>query len=137
MAPKKIGPCRGSFPRWHYNAASKKCEGFVFGGCRENLNNYLSKEECTNACSGSGIFSNLCYVANIRKRVHLGPYWFSVSSAFTIVSVGQRVSDTAYMACHCQTRSNSLPGNFHLVSSFLTLTLAVIPETETIASTTS
>lgn len=54
MAPMKIGPCRGSFPRWHYNAASEKCEKFDFGGCRENLNNYLSKGECDNACSGSG-----------------------------------------------------------------------------------
>eukprot|EP00066_Takifugu_rubripes_P025408 XP_011614674.1 PREDICTED: kunitz-type protease inhibitor 1 [Takifugu rubripes] len=53
MAPVKVGPCRGSFPRWHYNAASQKCEQFIFGGCRENLNNYLSKDECTNACSGS------------------------------------------------------------------------------------
>lgn len=53
MAPKKIGPCRGSFPRWHYNAASERCEEFIFGGCRENLNNYLSSQECTNACGGS------------------------------------------------------------------------------------
>ncbi|XP_040916903.1 kunitz-type protease inhibitor 1a [Toxotes jaculatrix] len=53
MAPKKVGPCRGSFPRWHYNAASEKCEEFMFGGCRENLNNYLSKDECMKACYGS------------------------------------------------------------------------------------
>ncbi|KAM4625065.1 kunitz-type protease inhibitor 1a isoform 1-T2 [Polymixia lowei] len=53
MAPMKIGPCRGSFPRWHYNAASEKCEQFNFGGCRENFNNYLSFQECTNACYGS------------------------------------------------------------------------------------
>ncbi|XP_020775088.1 kunitz-type protease inhibitor 1a [Boleophthalmus pectinirostris] len=53
MAPKKVGPCRGSFPRWHYNAASEKCEKFTFGGCRENRNNYLSKDECTKACSGT------------------------------------------------------------------------------------
>ncbi|XP_029973449.1 kunitz-type protease inhibitor 1a [Salarias fasciatus] len=53
MAPKKIGPCRGSFPRWHYNGASEKCEEFMFGGCKENLNNYLTKDECDNACSGS------------------------------------------------------------------------------------
>ncbi|XP_061599830.1 kunitz-type protease inhibitor 1a [Cololabis saira] len=53
MAPKKVGPCRGSFPRWHYNAASEKCEEFTFGGCRENLNNYLSITECTNACHGT------------------------------------------------------------------------------------
>uniref|UniRef100_A0A671XD05 Serine peptidase inhibitor, Kunitz type 1 a n=1 Tax=Sparus aurata TaxID=8175 RepID=A0A671XD05_SPAAU len=56
MAPKKIGPCRGSFPRWHYNAASETCEQFMFGGCRENLNNYLTNDECTNACAGSGIY---------------------------------------------------------------------------------
>lgn len=53
MAPKKIGPCRGSFPRWHYNAASEKCEEFFFGGCRENRNNYLTKDECTKACYGT------------------------------------------------------------------------------------
>ncbi|CAN9502250.1 unnamed protein product [Ophioblennius macclurei] len=53
MAPKKMGPCRGSFPRWHYNGASEKCEEFMFGGCKENLNNYLTMLECTNACAGS------------------------------------------------------------------------------------
>ncbi|XP_034015210.1 kunitz-type protease inhibitor 1a [Thalassophryne amazonica] len=53
MAPKKIGPCRGAFPRWHYNAISEKCEQFIFGGCRENLNNYLSLQECSTACHGS------------------------------------------------------------------------------------
>ncbi|KAM8913603.1 kunitz-type protease inhibitor 1a isoform 2-T2 [Spinachia spinachia] len=53
MAPKKVGPCRGSFPRWHYNGASEKCEAFTFGGCSRNLNNYLSEDECTKACAGS------------------------------------------------------------------------------------
>ncbi|XP_051951910.1 kunitz-type protease inhibitor 1b [Xyrauchen texanus] len=53
LVPKKVGPCRGSFPRWHYNAASSKCEAFIFGGCKENNNNYLSEEECTNACKNT------------------------------------------------------------------------------------
>ncbi|XP_031598228.2 kunitz-type protease inhibitor 1a isoform X1 [Oreochromis aureus] len=53
MAPKKAGPCRGSFPRWHYNGAEEKCEEFTFGGCRENLNNYLTESECVKACHGS------------------------------------------------------------------------------------
>ncbi|KAJ4939246.1 hypothetical protein JOQ06_028702 [Pogonophryne albipinna] len=53
MAPKKIGPCRGLFPRWHYNGASEQCEKFNFGGCRENQNNYLSKDECMIACASS------------------------------------------------------------------------------------
>lgn len=50
MVPKKEGPCRGSFIRWHYNAASEKCEEFKFGGCKPNHNNYLTLEECQNAC---------------------------------------------------------------------------------------
>ncbi|RVE57070.1 hypothetical protein OJAV_G00212710 [Oryzias javanicus] len=53
-APKKIGPCRGSFPRWHHNAASQKCESFLFGGCKENLNNYLTEKECNTTCFTSG-----------------------------------------------------------------------------------
>lgn len=53
MAPKKIGPCRGAFPRWHYNAASGVCEQFNFGGCSENRNNYLNRDECTKACYGT------------------------------------------------------------------------------------
>ncbi|XP_041827814.1 kunitz-type protease inhibitor 1a [Melanotaenia boesemani] len=53
MVPVKPGPCRGSYPRWHYNAASGKCEKFSYGGCKPNLNNYLSEEECTNACDGT------------------------------------------------------------------------------------
>lgn len=50
LVPKKEGPCRGSFPRWHYNAASQKCEVFKFGGCKPNRNNYLTFNECNNAC---------------------------------------------------------------------------------------
>lgn len=53
LTPKKEGPCRGSFPRWHYNAASSKCERFFFGGCKENSNNYLSEQECLNACNNT------------------------------------------------------------------------------------
>ncbi|XP_044021462.1 kunitz-type protease inhibitor 1a isoform X2 [Siniperca chuatsi] len=53
MVPKKVGPCRSAFPRWHYNAASEKCEQFTWGGCRENLNNYVTMEECIKACSSS------------------------------------------------------------------------------------
>ncbi|XP_067310988.1 kunitz-type protease inhibitor 1a isoform X2 [Pseudorasbora parva] len=50
LVPKKEGPCRGSFPRWHYNAVSEKCEEFKFGGCKPNRNNYLALNECQNAC---------------------------------------------------------------------------------------
>uniref|UniRef100_A0AAY4D0Z5 Serine peptidase inhibitor, Kunitz type 1 b n=1 Tax=Denticeps clupeoides TaxID=299321 RepID=A0AAY4D0Z5_9TELE len=62
LVPKKTGPCKGSFTRWHYNAASEKCESFVFGGCKANLNNYLSEKECIAACNGiSGTTPAYCY----------------------------------------------------------------------------
>ncbi|XP_017273938.1 kunitz-type protease inhibitor 1a [Kryptolebias marmoratus] len=54
MVPMKTGPCRGAFPRWHFNAASGSCEEFTFGGCRGNLNNYLNKDECIKACADIG-----------------------------------------------------------------------------------
>ncbi len=67
LVPKKEGPCRGSFPRWHYNAVTEKCEQFKFGGCKPNRNNYLALNECMNACdkvSGTelfmGVFISAC-----------------------------------------------------------------------------
>lgn len=51
-AEKKVGPCRAAFPRWYYDATSGECKQFTYGGCKQNKNNYLSKEECESACSG-------------------------------------------------------------------------------------
>ncbi|XP_071323481.1 kunitz-type protease inhibitor 1-like [Trachinotus anak] len=52
LAPVKVGPCRAAFPRWHYDPTTGECEQFVFGGCKPNHNNYLSREECLTACRG-------------------------------------------------------------------------------------
>ncbi|XP_028677104.1 kunitz-type protease inhibitor 1a isoform X1 [Erpetoichthys calabaricus] len=52
LAPRKTGPCRGSFKRWYYNVESQQCQPFNFGGCRENKNNYLKEDDCKNACDG-------------------------------------------------------------------------------------
>ncbi|XP_063062766.1 CD226 antigen isoform X5 [Engraulis encrasicolus] len=48
--PVEVGPCRGEFPRFYYNTTSHSCEGFAFGGCRGNVNNFLSREECESTC---------------------------------------------------------------------------------------
>ncbi|XP_069064663.1 kunitz-type protease inhibitor 1 isoform X2 [Pleurodeles waltl] len=50
LPPIKVGRCRGSFPRWHYNPDSQQCERFTFGGCRGNKNNYVREEQCQQAC---------------------------------------------------------------------------------------
>ncbi|KAG9480902.1 hypothetical protein GDO78_010266 [Eleutherodactylus coqui] len=53
LAPKKVGRCRGSFLRWHYNPAQNECEEFVYGGCNPNRNNYVKKEDCRQTCVNS------------------------------------------------------------------------------------
>lgn len=50
LVPKKVGRCRGSFPRWYYDPTEQLCKSFVYGGCLGNKNNYLREEECKLAC---------------------------------------------------------------------------------------
>ncbi|CAL8080316.1 unnamed protein product [Orchesella dallaii] len=44
------GNCRGFYPRWYYNRKTSRCEGFTYGGCQGNLNNFKSMEECEMKC---------------------------------------------------------------------------------------
>uniref|UniRef100_F6SZP7 Serine peptidase inhibitor, Kunitz type 1 n=1 Tax=Monodelphis domestica TaxID=13616 RepID=F6SZP7_MONDO len=50
LAPKKVGRCRGSFPRWYYDPTEQQCKQYVYGGCLGNKNNYIREEECKMAC---------------------------------------------------------------------------------------
>ncbi|GLG92485.1 Kunitz-type serine protease inhibitor Bt-KTI, partial [Gryllus bimaculatus] len=45
------GPCRGYFERWHFEARKGMCVPFGYGGCRGNRNNFMTQEECAQACS--------------------------------------------------------------------------------------
>ncbi|RMX45790.1 hypothetical protein pdam_00004142 [Pocillopora damicornis] len=44
--PKLTGFCRGRLPRFYYNAAKGRCEGFIYGGCGGNGNNFKTLKEC-------------------------------------------------------------------------------------------
>jgi len=52
--PVSLGPCRGNFPRWHYNNLAGRCVQFSYGGCRGNGNRFDSEEECLQICGGNG-----------------------------------------------------------------------------------
>ncbi|NXO35347.1 SPIT1 inhibitor, partial [Locustella ochotensis] len=76
LTPKKVGWCRGSFPRWFYNPSLQQCEEFIFGGCKPNKNNYLREEECELACKNVRgdlpeqlILASTCYVL-LSERKH-------------------------------------------------------------------
>lgn len=42
--------CISSFVRWYFNFSTGTCQQFVYGGCRGNANNFLTKSECENQC---------------------------------------------------------------------------------------
>ncbi|KAI8125571.1 hypothetical protein FF38_14330 [Lucilia cuprina] len=48
--PKEIGPCRKSDLQFFYNAETKACEQFFYGGCRGNDNRFNTQEECEQLC---------------------------------------------------------------------------------------
>lgn len=58
LAEVKVGPCRAAFPRWRYDGVEQQCQAFAFGGCKGNLNNFLSRQDCVKACGG--VAGNSC-----------------------------------------------------------------------------
>ncbi|KAK5622764.1 hypothetical protein CRENBAI_025123 [Crenichthys baileyi] len=68
MAPVKVGPCRASFPRWHYKAETGSCEKFIYGGCKPNKNNYLSEGECMSACRGVTVSLERSFVLPTKEE---------------------------------------------------------------------
>ncbi|XP_054452381.1 kunitz-type protease inhibitor 2 [Anoplopoma fimbria] len=50
-AEPQVGPCRAAFQHWYYNSETGSCQSFIYGGCRGNKNNYVSKESCMATCA--------------------------------------------------------------------------------------
>ncbi len=48
--PSEHGPCEGVCQRIFYNVCTGECEPFVYGCCDGNANNFLTIEECEEAC---------------------------------------------------------------------------------------
>lgn len=52
--PITVGPCRGSYERYAFDAEHGQCGRFMYGGCRGNENNFVTADECRRACEGGG-----------------------------------------------------------------------------------
>lgn len=50
MEEADVGPCRGYFQRWAFDAKRLTCVSFGYSGCRGNRNNFLTNEECNTTC---------------------------------------------------------------------------------------
>ena len=45
------GPCKAIFKKYYFDAATKRCREFIYGGC-EGVVPFDTKEECDKACAG-------------------------------------------------------------------------------------
>jgi len=48
--PPETGRCRAVMKRFFFNATSRRCEEFRFGGCEGNANRFDSEKECYDYC---------------------------------------------------------------------------------------
>lgn len=70
--PVVAGPCKATYPRWYYNNDSKTCLGFIYGGCKGNENNFLTKADCQRKCMSwtSEVTSNIHIVKKMWLENH-------------------------------------------------------------------
>jgi hypothetical protein len=47
---KKIGLCKAAKLRFYYDTKKGKCQGFIWGGCQPNENNFATMKACNMAC---------------------------------------------------------------------------------------
>ncbi|XP_038641952.1 kunitz-type protease inhibitor 2 isoform X2 [Scyliorhinus canicula] len=65
--PSLTGPCRASFQRWFYDAASKTCKIFFYGGCLGNGNNFNAEAECLERCDGVSVNAVTVSTRNLQS----------------------------------------------------------------------
>lgn len=50
MLPVVPGSCDAKIPSWYFDAGSKTCETFTYGGCLGNNNKFSTKTDCEAKC---------------------------------------------------------------------------------------
>uniref|UniRef100_A0A915ADW0 BPTI/Kunitz inhibitor domain-containing protein n=2 Tax=Parascaris univalens TaxID=6257 RepID=A0A915ADW0_PARUN len=57
-SPLAIGSGSSALPRWYFNSRSRKCQQFTYTGVGGNSNNFLSLQQCSQACPGMYAFTS-------------------------------------------------------------------------------
>lgn len=48
--PLEVGTCEGHTARWGFDAKTRRCIEFDYGGCEGNSNNFQTYDECNSSC---------------------------------------------------------------------------------------
>eukprot|EP00803_Ostreobium_quekettii_P002652 evm.model.scf_2044.2 EVM.evm.TU.scf_2044.2 scf_2044:21751-25745(+) len=91
---KDTGPCRAAIPRYYYDAQSKRCKRFIYGGCQGNGNNFETRRECRRTCARRGWGPRNC-----RKRCCNGRTPPECASTCARVSCPAPPADCATLCC--------------------------------------
>jgi hypothetical protein len=52
--------------RWGFDKETEKCEEFVYGGCKGNMNSFFEEDECTNTCAQRGTARDMCLLPRAK-----------------------------------------------------------------------
>ncbi|XP_064648807.1 papilin-like [Lineus longissimus] len=74
------GPCRATLTKFFFNAETKKCEEFVYGGCVGNDNRFDSLKDCEDKCAPKPSATTLSMPVDVCS---LGPETGPCKAAFT------------------------------------------------------
>ncbi|CAG5119670.1 unnamed protein product, partial [Candidula unifasciata] len=50
LQSRETGPCCAAFSQFFFDAQTRSCQNFTYGGCQGNLNNFATKEACDKKC---------------------------------------------------------------------------------------
>ncbi|KAG8448735.1 hypothetical protein GDO86_015704 [Hymenochirus boettgeri] len=92
------GSCRASFTRWYFDAETKACLSFTYGGCGGTENNHKSHKECMDKCiaskpqplkvqpSKNGSFKEYCAAPSVAGPCRASfPRWYYDTATGTCV----------------------------------------------------
>jgi hypothetical protein len=103
LPPQQAGFCLAYIPRFSFNAASGRCEGFVYGGCGGNANNFATPAECVETCAPGT--SNACAKTDCLPGAAC--VFVGVRRAACLDTCADAGSCSSMMTCQC---GGSCPG---------------------------
>nr|XP_033786999.1 tissue factor pathway inhibitor 2 [Geotrypetes seraphini] len=82
LLPPDEGECRALHRRFYYDRYTQSCETFLFGGCEENGNNFLTLEDCETTCWMIKKVPKICRLEADTGpcRAHINKYFYNLIS---------------------------------------------------------